>query len=195
MPQFAANLSMMYQEHAFMARFAAAAQDGFKAVEFLFPYEFDGAEIAAQLAQHELQQVLFNLPPGNWAAGERGMACLPGREAEFRASVPLAVQYAKQLQTPRLHIMAGLVPSSATTPERNAMRATYIRNLRFAAEALAEHGLAGLIEPINTRDIPGYFLNRQDHAHELLDEVGAANLQVQMDLYHCQIVEIGRAHV
>jgi 2-dehydrotetronate isomerase len=189
MPKFAANLSMMYTEHAFMARFAAAARDGFKAVEFLFPYEFDAAHIAEQLAANGLEQVLFNLPPGDWAAGERGIACLPGREAEFRASVPLAISYAKQLKTPRVHIMAGLVPASASTPERNAMRATYIRNLRFAADELAEHGLEGLIEPINTRDIPGYFLNRQDHAHELLDEVGAANLHVQMDVYHCQIVE------
>jgi 2-dehydrotetronate isomerase len=187
MPQFAANLSMMYTEHAFLDRFAAAAADGFKAVEYLFPYEFDRAVLARQLADHGLKQALFNGPPGDWTQGERGMACLPGREAEFRRSITeLALPYAQALGCPRLHVMAGLVPAGA---DRAVLRATYVSNLAWAAEQAAAVGVQVLMEPINTRDIPGFFLNRQDEAHAIVAEVGAANLKVQMDLYHCQIVE------
>jgi 2-dehydrotetronate isomerase len=187
MPQFAANLSMMYTEHAFLDRFAAAAADGFKAVEYLFPYDFDKAELALQLADNGLKQVLFNGPPGNWAAGERGMACLPGREAEFRRSITeQALPYAQALGCSRLHVMAGLVPAGA---DRAALRATYVANLAWAAQQAASIGVQVLMEPINTRDIPGYFINRQDEAHGVVAEVGAPNLKVQMDLYHCQIVE------
>jgi 2-dehydrotetronate isomerase len=189
MPRFAANLSMMYGAVPFMQSFAAAARDGFKAVEFLFPYAFDAQAIAEQLAQHQLVNVLFNAPPGDWQAGERGLAVLPGRELEFRASIDQAIAYARVLRTPCVHVMAGIVPASASTPERSKMRSIYLRNLRFAAERCAEQGITALIEPINTRDMPGYFLNRQDHAHEILSEVDHPHLKVQMDLYHCQIVE------
>jgi 2-dehydrotetronate isomerase len=184
MPKFAANLSMLYTEHAFLDRFAAAAADGFKAVEYLFPYEHPAVDIAARLKAHDLQQVLFNAPPGDWAAGERGTACLPGREAEFREGVARAIEYARALGCPRIHLMAGLAPDSA---DRATLRKTYLANLAWAA-AQAED-IDFLMEPINTRDIPRFFLNRQDHAHEIVLEVGAPNLKVQMDLYHCQIVE------
>ncbi|MDP1899919.1 MAG: hydroxypyruvate isomerase family protein [Rubrivivax sp.] len=187
MPQFAANLSLMYTEHAFLDRFEAAADDGFAAVEYLFPYAFDRAEIAARLAGHGLVQALFNAPPGDFEAGERGIACLPGREAEFRRGfLEQALPYAQALGCRRVHVMAGLAPAGA---ERAALQATYIANLAWAAGQAAAAGVDVLIEPINTRDIPGFFLNRQDQAHAVLAEVGAPNLKVQMDLYHCQIVE------
>jgi hydroxypyruvate isomerase len=187
MPRFAANLSLMYTEHGFLDRFAAAAADGFRAVEYLFPYAFARDEIADRLKTHGLRQVLFNAPPGDFDAGERGLACLPGREEEFRRGfADQAVPYAKALGCPRVHVMAGLAPAGA---ERAALRATYLANLAWAAGEAAAAGLDVLIEPINTRDIPGYFLNRQEEAHAIVQEVGAPNLKVQMDLYHCQIVE------
>ena len=186
MPKFAANLSMLYPELAFMDRFQAAAQDGFKAVEFLFPYEHAPAALQAQLRTLGLQQVLFNAPPGDWTAGERGIACLPGREAEFQEGVAHALQYAAALNCPRIHVMAGLLPADC---EREALMPTYVHNLRWAAAQAAKQNVQVLIEPINTRDMPRYFLNRQDHAHEVVSAVGAPNLKVQMDLYHCQIVE------
>ena len=177
---------MLYPEHDFLDRFEAAARDGFKAVEYLFPYAFPAAEIAARLKAHGLQQVLFNAPPGDWDAGERGLACLPGREAEFREGFAQALTYAAALGCPRVHVMAGLLPAGA---DRAAFYPTYVSNLRWAAGEAAKQGVNVLIEPINTRDIPGFFLNRQDHAHQVIADVGAANLKVQMDLYHCQIVE------
>lgn len=186
MTRFAANLSMMYTEVPLLDRFAAAAGDGFKAVEFLFPYEFSAQEIAARLSDNGLTQALFNLPPGDWAAGDRGMACHPGREAEFAASVDLALTYAQALGCQRLHAMAGLLPGGVA-PE--VARAVYLSNLRQAAERAAPLGITLLIEPINTRDMPGYFLTHQQQAHDILAEVGAANLKVQMDWYHCQIME------
>jgi len=186
MPRFAANLSMLYNEHPFLERFAAAAADGFAAVEYLFPYAHQATELAARLRDSHLQQVLFNGPPGDWERGERGTACLPGREDEFRRGIEQALGYATTLGCPRVHVMAGLVPPGT---ERAALRATYLANLAWAAAQAAPHGIDILIEPINTRDIPGFFLNRQDTAHEVVAEVGAANLKVQMDLYHCQIVE------
>lgn len=186
MPRFAANLTMLYPEHAFLDRFAAAAADGFEAVEYLFPYEWPSARLAAALAEHGLQQVLFNAAQGDFAAGERGIAALPGRGAEFRSAIDRGLEYAAALACPRLHVMAGLAP----TPEsRASMRATYVANLAWAARRAEAAGVDVLIEPINTRDIPGYFLNHQDEAHAIVAEVGAANLKVQMDLYHCQIVE------
>ncbi|MEO7390571.1 MAG: 2-oxo-tetronate isomerase [Ramlibacter sp.] len=186
MPRFAANLSMLYPELDFLDRFEAAARDGFKAVEFLFPYAWDARELSARLKANGLQQVLFNGPAGNWEQGERGMACLPGREAEFRAGVAKALSYAETLACPRIHMVAGLVPAGV---DRDSLRPIYVANLRWAAAEAAKQGLDVLIEPINTRDIPGFFLNRQDHAHELIAEIGAANVKVQMDLYHCQVVE------
>ena len=184
MPRFAANLSMLYGEHAFLDRFAAAAADSFEAVEYLFPYEHAAADLAARLHSHGLQQVLFNAPPGDWARGERGTACLPGREAEFRDGVRRALDYARALACPRVHLMAGIAPAAA---DRTALRASYVANLGWADEQARD--ITFLIEPINPRDIPGFFLNRQDHAHEIVAEVGAPNLKVQMDLYHCQVVE------
>lgn len=186
MPKFAANLSMLYSEHEFLQRFEAAARDGFRAVEYLFPYEHEPAELAACLKGNDLQQVLFNAPPGTWAGGERGLACLPGREEEFRKGLATALRYAEALSCPRVHVMAGLMPQGA---DRASLRATYVANLRWAAAEAAKQGVDLLLEPINTRDIPGFFLNRQDEAHALVADIGAANVKVQMDLYHCQIVE------
>ena len=186
MPRFAANLSMMYQEHAFLERFGAAAKDGFKGIEFLFPYAHPAADIRARLAEHGLTQALFNGPPGNWDAGERGLASLPGREDEFRRSVASALEYARVLGNERVHLMAGLIRPGE---DRALHRATYVRNLDYAAREAAAAGVTIVIEPINTRDIPGFFLNRQDEAHAVCAEVGALNLKVQMDFYHCQIVE------
>ena len=186
MPQFAANLSLLYPELDFLDRFEAAARDGFTAVEFLFPYAYPAAELAARLQAHGLQQVLFNVSPGHWDAGERGLAALPGREVEFQACLHQALAYAAALNCPRLHVMAGIMPAGQ---EREALAPTYYQNLRWAAALAAQQGVELLIEPLNTRDTPRYFLNRQDHAHEILDAVNAPNLKVQMDLYHCQIVE------
>ena len=186
MPRFAANLSMLYPEHDFLDRFAAAAQDGFEAVEYLFPYAHEPAALAQHLAEHGLQQVLFNAPPGNWDAGERGTACLPGREDEFRRGFAQALHYAQALNCPRVHVMAGLAPAGV---ERARLQATYEANLGWAAREAAEAGRDVLIEPINLRDIPRFFLNRQDEAHRVVQAIGAPNLKVQMDLYHCQIVE------
>ncbi len=186
MPRLAANLSMMYPEHAFLDRFAAAARDGFEAVEYLFPYEHPAAEIAMRLADHGLAQVLFNAPPGDWAGGERGLACLPGREAVFRDGVARALDYAGALGCPRVHLMAGLAPDGV---DRAALRTTYVANLAWAAREAAKHGVDVLVEPINPRDIPRFFLNRQEDAHAIVAEAGGPNLKVQMDLYHCQIVE------
>lgn len=186
MPRFAANLSMLYPEHDFLDRFEAAARDGFTGVEYLFPYACAAAELQARLQTHGLRQVLFNAPPGDWEAGERGLACLPGREAQFRAGIEQALRYAQALDCPRVHVMAGLVPDGS---DRAALRATYVANLRWAAPLAAQQGVDLLLEPINLRDIPRFFLNRQDHAHELVEEIGAPNVKVQMDLYHCQIVE------
>ena len=186
MPKFAANLSMLYPELEFLDRFAAAARDGFKAVEFLFPYAFEPREIAARLRDNGLQQVLFNAPPGDWDAGERGLACLPKRGQEFRAGISKALDYAEILHCPRVHVMAGIVPAGTA---RETLYPVYIEQLRWAAVEAARRGIDVLIEPINTRDIPGFFLNRQDQAHKVLDDVGISSLKVQMDLYHCQIVE------
>lgn len=187
MPRFAANLSMMYVEHDFLDRFAAAAADGFEAVEFLFPYDFEPAEIASRLADNGLQQVLFNAPPGDFACGERGIACLAERRDEFRRGIlEQALPYALALRCPRLHVMAGLMPAGIA---RAALREVYLENLAWAAREAASAGLDLLIEPINTRDMPGYLLNRQGEAHQIVEQIGAPNLKVQMDLYHCQIVE------
>ena len=187
MPRFAANLSMMYTEHAFLDRFAAAAADGFDAVEYLFPYAFDPAVLAERLRANGLTQALFNAPPGDFAAGERGLACLPDRVQEFRQGlVEQALPYAAALGCQRVHVMAGLVPNGAP---REPLAACYQANLAWAAQQAAAVGVAVLIEPINSRDIPGYFLNRQDQAHALVQQIAAPKLQVQMDLYHCQIVE------
>jgi hydroxypyruvate isomerase len=186
MPKFAANLSMMFNEVPFLERFGAAADAGFEAVEYLFPYEFPAEAIAEQLEKHNLKNALFNLPAGNWGAGERGTTCLPGREQEFRDGVATAIDYAKKLNTTQLHAMAGVVPAGVSQSEAHA---TYVANIKYAAAELARHGLTLLIEAINTRDIPGFFLNTQAESHAILQEVGASNLKMQMDLYHMQIME------
>jgi hydroxypyruvate isomerase len=186
MPRFAANLSMLYPEFEFLDRFAACARDGFKAVEFLFPYDFPAATLKQRLDDNGLQQVLFNTVPGDFAAGDRGLACLPGRQADFLAGVDRAIEYAGVLGCPRVHAMAGLAPAGS---DRERLRDVYLANLAEAARRCRAGGLDLLIEPINTRDIPGYFLNTQADAQRIVEQVGAANLKVQMDLYHCQIVE------
>ncbi len=184
MPRFAANLSMMFAEHPFLDRFEAAARVGFRAVEFLFPYEFAPEEVARARAEAGVEIVLFNMPPGDWEGGERGLAAVPGREADFAGALEQAMAYVEALAAPRLHIMAGIPGEGAAAGEAEAV---YVANLKLAARRLA--GREAMIEPINRRDIPGFFLNRQDEAHRIRALAGAPNLKVQMDLYHCQIVE------
>jgi hydroxypyruvate isomerase len=195
MPQLAANLTMMYNELPFLERFEAAAQDGFKGVEYLFPYAYSKQQLADRLHAHGLSQVLFNAPAGGldaasmeaaWGSGQRGTACIPGKEQEFQAGVLLALDYAEDLSCPRIHTMAGLLPHGVAYEQALA---TYISNLKWAAAQAAQCGRDVLIEPINTRDMPGFFLNLQEEAHHILQQVGADNLKVQMDLYHCQIME------
>ena len=186
MPKFAANLTMLFNEVPFLDRFERAAKAGFEAVEFLFPYAFAAADIKARLDANHLTLVLHNLPAGDWEAGERGIACLPGREAEFRAGVGKAIDYAQALGVPQLNCLAGKVPAGADEAQ---LRKTFVSNLAFAAAALKKAGLRLLIEPINTFDIPGFYLNRTLQALEILDEVGADNAFVQYDIYHAQRME------
>ena len=185
MPRFAANLTLMYTEHPFVDRFAAAARDGFQFVECQFPYEVPAAQLALALAANDLQQVLINAPAGN--PGERGIAALPGREAEFqRSMLEQALPYAQALNCPRIHVMAGTVPEGA---DPNAYRNTLLRNLQWAAPIAAKAGRSLMLEPLNPRDAPGYLYSRQAQAHDVVLELGAPNVKVQFDLYHCQISE------
>jgi len=186
MPRFAANLSMMFNEVPFLDRFALAAKAGFKGVEFLFPYEHPAAEIAQRLKDNGLQQVLFNAPAGDFAKGERGMAAIPGKQAAFRESIKLALEYATTLACPRLHIMAGLKPEGVA---HDTLTAVYGANLAYAAEECAKVGVKPIIEPINHRDIPGLFLNTTDQAAAIIAAIGPEKLGMQFDLYHCQITE------
>ena len=186
MPKFAANLSMLFTEYDFLDRFAAAATAGFTGVEYLFPYAYEPEELKAVLESNGLTQVLFNLPPGDWDTGERGLAALPGREDEFRASVATAIRYAEVLGCPRLHAMAGCVLENS---DKDACLETYVSNLRYAAKELQSVDKTLLIEPINPRDIPGFFLNHQEVAREIIERVGEPNLKIQFDVYHCQIVQ------
>ncbi len=186
MPNFAANLSMLFNEYPFPGRFAAAAKAGFNAVEYLFPYDYSPQDLKQWLQENHLKNVLFNMPPGDWSAGERGMAVIPGRQAEFRAGVAKAVEYALTCETPQIHMMAGVVPRDA---DLKICRQIYLENMKYAAGELEKHGIDLLIEPINIRDMPGYFLNFQDQAHELRIESGCSNVKVQMDFYHAQIME------
>jgi hydroxypyruvate isomerase len=190
MPNFAANLSFLYTEHPMLERFAAAAEDGFRGVEMLFPYELPATTLAAQARAQGLHVVLCNVPPGDWTLGQRGFAAVPGSEALFRDSLLQALDYAVTLQCPALHVLAGLLPAGA---DRSRAAATYRDNLAWAVERARPAGVTLMIEPINPRDIPGYFLNQQAEAHAVCAQVCAAtgldNLKVQMDLYHCQIVE------
>jgi hydroxypyruvate isomerase len=186
MPKFAANLTMMFNEYPFPERFAAAAAAGFKGVEFLFPYDYPPQDVRKWHLDAKVENVLFNLPPGDWAAGERGIASLPGREDEFKAGVAKAIEYALALGSTQLHMMAGIVPAGV---DLHLYQKTYLTNLQYAARELAKHSLTLLLEPINTRDMPGYFLNQQDQAHALRIESGEPNVKVQMDFYHAQIME------
>jgi hydroxypyruvate isomerase len=186
MPKFAANLTMLFTEHPFLDRFEKAAQAGFKAVEFLFPYAWPAAEIKQRLDAHGLALVLHNLPAGDWDAGERGIACHPDRTNEFRDGVSKAIEYATQLKVPQLNCLVGKVP--AGVPD-DVLRKTVVENLRHAATELKKAGLRLVIEPINTFDIPGFYLHGTAQALSLLDEVGADNAYVQYDIYHMQRME------
>ncbi len=186
MPKFAANLSLMFNELGFLERFAAARAAGFDAVEFLFPYACEPEQIMGRLQRYKLQLVLHNFPPGDWAAGDRGFACDPRRMQEFQDSVELGLDYTLELGVPRLHCMAGKLPPNVA-PER--AHATFVTNLRFAAEAAARHGIEVLIEPINDRDIPGYFLTGSSQAAGIIAECGMDNLFLQYDFYHMQRME------
>jgi 2-dehydrotetronate isomerase len=182
-PTFAANLSMMFTEVPFLDRFRAAADCGFTAVEYLFPYEHAPETIATKLAEAGLVQALFNMPPGNWSAGERGLAALPGREAEFTTALETAIDYAKVIGTLRLHMMAGIAPSQ----DSRAIN-TYRENLKRAADRAGEAGIGLVIEPINGRDMPGYFLDDFDRAEAFVTQINAPHVTLQFDIYHRQIL-------
>lgn len=186
MPRFAANLSMMFTEHPFLDRFAAAAAAGFAGVEFLFPYAETVEELARRRADAGVEQALFNLPPGDWDAGERGLASLSGREVEFATSVETALAYARALRCPTLHAMAGMLQDGV---DRAGRERIYVANLRHAARACAAAGITLVIEPINSRDMPGYLLGYQRDGRRIIEAVGEPNLRLQLDLYHCQIME------
>ncbi|HSV48583.1 MAG TPA: hydroxypyruvate isomerase [Ramlibacter sp.] len=183
MPRFAANLTMLFTEVPFMERFAAARAAGFDAVEYLFPYPYAKEDLAEQLRQHRLTQVLHNLPAGNWEAGERGIACHPDRVSEFRAGVIKAVDYAQALGCKQLNCLAGKVPAGVHLEHAHI---TFVNNLKLAAAVLERAGIRLLIEPINHYDIPGFFLTRTEQALAIADEVGSDNLFVQYDIYHAQ---------
>ena len=186
MPRFAANLSMMFNEVDFLDRFDAAAKAGFTGVEYLFPYDYERGELSQRLEAHGLQQVLHNLPAGDWDAGERGIACLPNRVSEFRDGVGRAIEYASALGCRQVNCLAGIAPEGVSA---DALRETFVSNLRFAAPLLEEAGICLLVEPINTTDIPGFYLNYTDQARAIIDEVGSRNLRLQYDIYHTQIME------
>ena len=186
MPKFAANLTMMFNEVPFLDRFDAAAKAGFKGVEYLFPYEFDKDELVERLKKNKLKQVLHNLPAGDWQSGERGIACHPDRTAEFRDGVGKAIVYATALGCKQLNCLAGIAPRGVPT---EAIRDTFVGNLKFAAKKLKEAGIALLIEPINTHDIPRFFLRRTKQALDIIEDTGSDNLFLQYDIYHMQIME------
>lgn len=186
MPKLNANLSMMYNEVDFIDRFDAAARAGFRGVEFLFPYAFGRDAIAERLARNGLEMVLFNMPPGDWNAGDRGLACDPARRGEFQDTVGVALEWAVALGCRQLHCMAGLRPRGVNDA---AMRTAYVENLRHAARAAAAHGVDVLIEAINDRDIPGFYLNTSAQAVDVLHYVGEPNVRFQYDIYHMQIME------
>jgi hydroxypyruvate isomerase len=186
MPRFAANLSMLFTEIGFLDRFAAAARAGFTGVEYLFPYDYDRRDLRALLDEHRLTQVLHNLPAGNWAAGERGIACHPDRTAEFAEGVDRAIEYATALGCGQVNCLAGITPAGIDAAEA---RATFVENVRRAARRFASARIKLLIEPINGRDIPGFFLQHTAGALDIIAAVGSDNLFVQYDVYHMQIME------
>lgn len=186
MPRFAANLTMLFNELPFLDRFEAARDAGFKGVEYLFPYAFEKEALAERLQEYGLTQVLHNLPAGDWDKGERGIAVLPGREAEFREGVARAIEYAKALNCRQVNCLVGIAPAGI---DAGTLRRTVVENLRYAATQLKQAGIKLLIEPINTYDIPGFYLNTTKQALDLIESVGADNLFVQYDVYHAQRTE------
>jgi hydroxypyruvate isomerase len=186
MPRFSANLSMLFGEHEFLDRFDAAAHAGFKAVEYMGPYDHAPDVVAARLAKNGLSQALFNLPVGDSSKAERGLGCLPGRIEEFRKSVDVAITYAKALDCPQVNCLAGIAPAEV---DRRALDDVFVENLKYAADRLEKAGIKLLIEAINTRDIPGFFLNTSKQALAIIDRVGSKNLYFQYDIYHMQIME------
>ncbi|MDP2004520.1 MAG: hydroxypyruvate isomerase [Rubrivivax sp.] len=186
MPRFAANLTMLFNDVPFLDRFERAARTGFSSVEFLFPYAYATAEIKARLHSNRLKLVLHNLPAGDWDAGERGIACLPDRVAEFRAGVAQAIEVGTALGVPQVNCLAGKAPAGV---DDALLRKTFVENLRYAAAALKEVGIKLLIEPINNFDIPGFWLNKTDKAVSVIEEVGSDNLFLQYDIYHAQRYE------
>jgi hydroxypyruvate isomerase len=186
MPKFSANLSFLYPELPFLDRIAAAASDGFPAVEYLGPYDHPPEAVAEALAANGLEQALFNLPSGDWVGGERGLGCLPERVEEFRQGVDTAIRYAKALNCPKVNCLAGIAPTGI---DRATLEATLVANLGYAAPRLAEAGIKLLLEPINLRDIPGFFVSTTAHAERILDAVGSDNLFIQYDVYHMQVMQ------
>ncbi len=186
MPRFCANLTMLFNELPFLDRFAAAAEAGFTAVEFLFPYDHPAAEVKAKLDAAGLQQILFNMPPGDWAGGERGTACLPGRQSEFRDGVKRALDYAAVFGTQRLHCMAGIVPAGVAKLTAESL---YAANLAWACEQAAAAGVLVVIEPINHRDMPGFLLNTTGQGADIVAALGRDRLALLFDVYHCQVTE------
>ncbi len=182
MPRFAANLTLMFNEYEFLDRFEAAADAGFEAVEFLFPYDHPPEAVAARLHRHKLTQALFNMPPGDWAAGDRGMAAIAERTEELRGTFAKALPYIQATDVKQVHLMAGKVPRSAGSDR------TFKDNVRWYAEQLAVHGVTLVLEPLNTRDNPGYYLVDFDHVGEMIRELAIPNLKLQFDIYHCQIL-------
>ncbi|WEX11090.1 2-oxo-tetronate isomerase [Chelativorans sp. AA-79] len=186
MPKFSANLSMLYPELPFTERFAAAARDGFMAVEYLGPYDLPAEEVAELLRRNGLEQALFNVPSGDWAGGERGLGSLPGRVEEFRAGVETAIRYARALDCKRVNVLAGIAPQGIAA---EALEETLVGNLRYAAPQMKDAGIRLLLEPINLRDIPGFVVSRTDHAERVLEKVGSDNLFIQYDFYHMQVMQ------
>ncbi|EMQ4278510.1 hydroxypyruvate isomerase family protein [Vibrio alginolyticus] len=186
MAKFAANLTMLFTEVPFLDRFEKAHQAGFKAVEYLFPYAFEAQELVSKIQQFGFEQALFNMPPGDWDAGERGFAAIPGREDEFKTSVETALMYAKALNCKKVHAMSGIVDSRFT---RDQHIETFISNIRYAADKFAEQGVELMIEPLNNRDVPNYFVAHQREAVELIKQVARPNVKLQLDLYHAQIMD------
>ncbi len=186
MLKFSANLTFLYQDKPFLERFAAAAADGFPAVEYLGPYAEPKEKVVAALENAGLEQALFNVPSGDWPGGERGIACLPDRVEEFRAGIATAIDYAKALECPKLNVISGLVKPGA---DAHVLEDVLVENLRYAAPRVAEAGIKLLIEPINLRDIPGFFLSTTGHAERILERVGHDNLYIQYDFYHMQVMQ------
>lgn len=191
MPRFAANLSMMFTEVDFLDRFAAARNAGFEAVEFLFPYAWDAADIRQRLDDNGLQQALFNMHPGDWDGGEKGLACLPGREDEFVASVDQALEYAEVLDCPKLHVMAGL---PGDVDDRSYFD-RYVRHVRYAGDRAAEHGRLVVIEPLNPYSVPGYLLPSIAAGLDALDAIDHPNVKLQLDLFHAQLADGDITHL